>query len=129
MFEKLSRKKARFETPQGNLTVEDLWDIPLTAPAGRANLDDLAKDLYQQIQAKELQSFVKKSNNADQLLQLKFEVVKYIIAVRLQEIEAAELLQINKEKKQRILSIIASKENEQLMSTSLEELRQMAEQL
>ena len=29
MYEKALRMKLRFETPQGPLTVEDLWDLPL----------------------------------------------------------------------------------------------------
>lgn len=129
MFEKLSRRKARFETPQGYLCVEDLWDLPLIASAGRANLDDIAKSLNQKLKASETESFVRKNPIVDETLQLQFDVVKHIINVKLKEQEEAELRLLNKEKKQKLLSIIASKENEQLMGSSLEELRQMAEQL
>lgn len=127
MFQKASRKKLRFESPQGFLSVEDLWDLPLQS--GKANLDDIAKALFRRVKDQDNVSFVVKSKTQDDTLQLKFDIVKYIIDVRLAEAEVADMAKINKEKKQQILAIIAAKENESLMGTSLDELRKMAESL
>jgi hypothetical protein len=127
MFQKASRKKLRFETPLGFLSVEDLWDLPLQS--GKANLDDIAKALFRRVKDQDTVSFVVKSKTQDDTLQLKFDIVKYIIDVRLAEAEVAETAKVNKEKKQQILAIIAAKENESLMGTSLDELRKMAESL
>jgi hypothetical protein len=127
MFQKAARKKLRFESPQGLLSVEDLWDLPLQS--GKANLDDIAKALFRRVKDQDNVSFVVKSKTQDDTLQLKFDIVKYIIDVRLAEAEVADTAKINKEKKQQILAIIAAKENESLMGTSLDELRKMAESL
>lgn len=127
MFQKASRKKLRFETPLGFLSVEDLWDLPLQS--GKANLDDIAKALFRRVKDQDTVSFVVKSKTQDDTLQLKFDIVKYIIDVRLAEAEVAETAKVNKEKKQQILAIIAAKENEALMGSSLDELRKMAESL
>jgi len=131
MFQKASRQKLRFISPQGLLTVEDLWDIPLTTKSvGRASLDDIARSLYRALkEASEVDSFVKKSTKDSSLLQLQFDIVKHVIDIRVTEQEAAELAKSNREKKQAILSLIKEKENEKLSSSSIEELRAMAESL
>ena len=47
IFEMATRKKIRFNSPQGDLSTEDLWDLPLSSKVnGKANLDDIAKDLH-----------------------------------------------------------------------------------
>ena len=42
IFMKATQKKLRFDSTQGLLTVEDLWDLPLTGTNKKANLDDIA---------------------------------------------------------------------------------------
>lgn len=129
MFEQSTRNKDRFETSQGLLTVEDLWDLPLTSTRGRANLDDIARGLSKKLKETETESFVIKAPKADETTQRKFAIVKHIIEVRLAENEAAATIRANKEKKQQLLALIAQKENEQLQGHTLEELRAMAEGL
>jgi len=129
MFERASRIRLRFETQQGMLDVEDLWDIPLTNTRGRANLDDIARSLSKKLKETETESFVVKAPKADEATQLAFELVKHVIEVRLAENEAAQLIKTNKEKKQRLLALITKKENEQDEGRSLEDLRAEAEGL
>ena len=130
MFEKASRVYLRFDTPQGLLTVEDLWKLPLTSTrAGRANLDDIAVALFRQLKESDTESFVKKAAKKDDTTQLAFDIVKHIIDVRMAEDEAAAAQRANKEKKRRILEIIAQKEDAQLFDASLDELKAMAETL
>lgn len=124
MFEKASRSKIRFDSPKGLLSVEDLWDLPLTSNSGKANLDDIAKDIARKVNADEV-SFVNKEHKTNDEIQLKFDVIKHIIDIRLIEQEAAKKVRENTERKQQILAIIAQKENEKLSNSSIEELRQM----
>lgn len=131
MFEKAARLALRFDTPKGQVTVEDLWNLPLTSNTGKANLDDIAKELHRELRANgETQSFVTPASNAGaELLQLKFDVVKHIIDVRIAERDKAADAAKRREAKQNLLSIIAKKEGEALESMPLEELKKMAEAL
>lgn len=131
MFEKASRMKLRYETTKGNLSVEDLWVLPLTTiKIDNPSLDNIYIALNKQIkESGESESYVKKTTKPNETLLIKFEIVKYIIDVRLAENEAAAIKAKAKEQKQQILQIISQKENEQLSNASLEELRKMANEL
>lgn len=128
MFAFATKKKIRFETSKGLLSVEDLWDLPLTSDNGRPNLDDVAKGIYKAMKEGEEISFVKSnaaSNAAFNVLKTKFDIVKYIIDVKLAEAEAAKKAKETKARNQRILGLIAQKEDEALASKSKEELLAM----
>jgi hypothetical protein len=128
MFEKATRKKLRFESPIGALSVEDLWDIPLTSTS-KTNLDDIARALYRQLKSSDDVSFVKTESKSDETVQLKFDIVKHIIDVKVAEREAAQTASKNRERRQQILEIINRKENENLANSSIDELRKLAEAL
>jgi len=122
MFQEASRIKLRFATTVGNISVEDLWDLKLSS------LDGLAQCLHKQIKD-ETVSFIKEVKEEDTIPKLKFDIVKQVIDVRLEEIDAAKNAALIKEKKQHILRIIADKESESLQETSLDELKKMLEEL
>ena len=123
MFEQATRLKLRFETAKGALTVEDLWDLPLTSTS-KPNLNDLAKGLSRYLRENE-EDFVGVASKADTAAQLKFSIVKHIIGVRLAEDEAAKAASDRRETKNRIMALIAEKQDENLRGKSLEELQAM----
>lgn len=125
MFEKASRLKLRFDTPKGMLSVEDLWDLPLTSQTGKANLDDIARALHAQLKNDADVSFVHKERKSDEATQLSFDLVKHVIDVKLAERDAAQQANLDKERRQRILEVIARKKDQQLDGMSLEELEKL----
>ena len=129
IFQQASRLKLRFDSNKGLLSSEDLWDLPLTSTVNRDNLDDIAKKLYKQLKDSNTESFVVKAVKTDEVLQLKFDIVKTIIDIKVAEAEKATVAREAKEKKQRILALIAQKQDEQLAGTSLEELQKLADSL
>lgn len=129
MFEKASRLKLRFPSPKGALTVEDLWDLPLTSATGKANLDDLARTLHQQLESQKIGSFVTKAAPIAAGTQLQFDIVLRVIEVRLAENEAAAQREAARAKKQQIMEIIERKETEVLSGASLDDLRAMLSSL
>lgn len=129
MFEKASKLKIRFESPKGSLTVEDLWDLPLTSSTGKANLNDIAKGISRELRENEDEDFVNTATKPNELLALKMEVVKRVIAERLAENQAAKQAADRREKKQRIMALMAQKQDEVLASKSLDELQAMMAEL
>jgi hypothetical protein len=124
IFEKAARRKLRFETQQGMLSVEDLWDLPLTSKT-RANLDSLACAVYKRIEQSERMSFVAEAKPADSDAILALDILKRVIAVKQNEAaEAAARREMGKQK-EKIMEIIERKEDQKLESASVEELRAM----
>lgn len=127
IFEQAARQKLRFDTPQGMLSVEHLWDLPLTSTVpGKANLDAIAIGLHHELKNATEVSFVTSSKKTnDQGLQLKFDIVKQIIDVRVAENATAATARANAEKRQQLLELKARKESEKLGETSIEDLDKM----
>lgn len=128
IFEQAVRNKVRFATSKGSVSVEDLWDMPLTSKT-KFNLDTLAQALHRQLQDTSVESFVTKTNTINKGLQLQFDLVKHVIEVKLQEKTKREDATRRLAKKQEIMGIIAHKEAESLRGTSIEDLRKMLEDL
>ena len=123
IFEQASRVKLRFETSKGSITTEDLWSLPLTnrSSAG-VSLDDIAKALNKQIKESSEESFVVKRSSVNELLTLRFEIVKYVIAELVAERDLAKVSAEKREYKQLLANLIAEKSQENLRGKTLEEL-------
>lgn len=125
MFEQASRLKLRFQTPIGVLSHEDLWDLPLTRATGDTNLNDIAKDLRREVKEAEEEDFVAPKTKENKLVNLRFDIVKHIINVRLAEREESVAEVAKKHKREQILEVLAQKEAEELAAKSPDELRAM----
>ena len=125
MSEKAARLKLRFSTDRGQLSVEDLWDLPLSGNG--LNLDKITMALSRQLKEESTESFVLKASRSTDMLQLRFDLAKHIIDVRLAEIELAKTKAEARAKKDRILSIIERKQDEQLEGQPLEDMFKMVE--
>lgn len=117
LFEQASKMKLRIETDRGNISVEDLWDLPLIANTG-LNLDDIAKDLNRDLKESAEESFVVKKNKVNDVLELKLSIVKRIIEVKLADVEKKKNAAEIKAKKEMILEIIGDKEIDALKGKS-----------
>lgn len=126
MFDIATRNKLRVSTQVGHISVEDLWDLPLTSNRS-LNLDDIAIELNKQVKATADQvSFVNPTKDAtNESLLLAFDIVKHIISVKVAERDAAAVRKELHDKKQRILSLIDQKKNEKLAEKTVEELEAM----
>lgn len=123
LFMTASRSKLRFNSSAGPLTVEDLWDLPLT-DTRKANLDDVAKSLSKQLkEANEEQSFVKPATAGSNETSVKFELVLFVIRTKMAERDAAKARADKEANKQKIMSLIEKKRDQSLENKSAEELQ------
>jgi hypothetical protein len=116
MFEQASRLKLRFETAKGYLSVEDLWDLPLRS------LNTLAIALHHQLKNENV-SFLDDDQKPDPIVQLRFDVARHVIEVRKEDKRRADQARERAETKQKLLGIVARKEDAELEGKSVEELR------
>ena len=122
IFEVATRGKYRFPY-KGQITVEDLWNLSLKA------LDSIFKTLNaQQKQSKE-ESLLETKSEEDEVLDTQIAIVKHIVSVKQQDNENKLAEKERKAKKQRIMEILADKEDEGLKNMSADELRKMLEDL
>lgn len=130
LFEQASRVKLRFASTKGELTVEQLWDAPLISGNG-FNLDVIAKDVNTQLKASTEESFVKQArpNAAQAALELKLEILKHIIGVKLAEADAAKASVARAEELRRLKEALAHKQDEALMSMDADALKKRIEEL
>lgn len=118
LFEVAVRDKYRYPY-KGVITTEDLFDLSVT------ELDKIYRSLNAE----------KKKANEDSLLNIKdktetkidnqIEIIKYIVDVKLAEIEKRKNEKADKERKAKLLGIIEEKENDLLRNMSLEELKKL----
>lgn len=130
-FEVVTRNKARFPSSKGMLTVEDLWDLPLTSTTGKPNLDEIARSLHRQINNSNEPTFVRADNapKVDPTLQAAFDVVLRIIEVKQADNAKATEARKKAEQKQQILEALAEAKNQSLRSKTPEELQAMLDAL
>ena len=122
MFENAVRSKFRFSY-KGLVSVEDLWDLSLE------DLDSVFKQLNSKVKQANEESLLNKKSAEDEVLESKIEIVKYIVGVKLAEDEARKLAKSKREQKQKILSIMAEKQDADLQGKSLEDLQKMLDDL
>lgn len=127
LFEVASRTKLRFASVVGQLCVEDLWTIPLSAVSGKVSLDSIAIELNKELKGTE-ESFVTNTKK-DEVVKLKFELVKHIIGVRVEENRKKTEEAQRKAKLANIDDLITQKQNEQLANLSLEELQKLKDSI
>lgn len=129
IFEQATRQKLRFNTQKGLLSVEDLWDLPLSSHTGRANLDDIARNLDTELKASASASFVSPDTTKNDRVQLMFDLVIHVINTKIAEQKASQEAAVIREKKQKIMAIIEQKQDAALSAASLDDLHAMLDSL
>ena len=129
----MTEEKWRFDSVRGPLSLEEVYDLPLTGNNG-LNLDSVAIAIYNEIKANEQTtvSFVdetSKSSKENQRLEGQLELVKERIADVTARNKANEDMQAKAVEKAKIERLIAAKEQEALSNLDVDQLKEMLEKL
>lgn len=122
IFEAASKNKYRYPY-KGMITTEDLWDLT------PAQLDIVYKALNKGVSEAQVSSLMHKVTEVDAELLNKIEIVKYIFNAKEAEAEARKNDAAKHAKKQRILDILAQKQEDALQNMSEDDLKKMLDEL
>ena len=118
VFEIATKEKYRFPY-KGQISVEDLWDLSLTS------LDNIFKTLNRQAKANQEESLLESKSKEDETLENQIAIVKHIVTMKQEEIAARADAKANKEKREKIMAILADKKDAALKEMSVDELEKM----
>ena len=122
IFEVANSKKFRFNF-KGLISTEDLFDLSVK------DLDLIFKTLNSQLKQTREESLLEVKSTEDQILDIKINIVKHIFNLK-QEEEAKRIkTKENKEKKQKLMEILANKEDQDLLNKSKEDIQKMLNEL
>jgi len=124
LYKQASRQKLRFRSEKGLVSVEDLWDIPLLSKRS-TSVDNIAKLLNAELKTDMEESFVIPVTKQKTITELKFEIVKDVIKTRQEDAKLRENKSLKKANKERIMALIADKENDELKGKTKAELEKM----
>ena len=117
-YKNASRLKLRFSTNKGVLTTEDLWDLPLV------QLDTLYKGLNKQLKEAQEESLLTVKTKSDEELTLRVEIITDIVKTKISENEVRRASAEKAERKQKLMKLIEEKQEGELGSKSIEELKE-----
>lgn len=115
-FVKGTRDKVRFRTTKGNLTIEDAWDL------SPEDIDPILVKIDEEVKSSATKSFIKVPTAANAEAKLKFEILKFILDVKLAEKEKAQKAKEKRVEKERLTEQLAKIQNKKLDGLTEEEV-------
>lgn len=116
MFELAVRSKYRFVSKKGLLAIEDLYDLKLT------DLDDIAKNVFHDLKQSQDVSFISNKTKGSKELELKLDILKYIIDIRMKEEDKKKTRNKNLETINQLKQIALRKQDEKLNNMEMDEI-------
>lgn len=121
-FKEASRLNLEFNTSLGVLSVFQLWQLKL--PKLAVIIKNLKSELDKNNTSSDL-VFLDDTKTIDRNLELRFNVAKEIYITKRDEENLANTTRLNKEHNEKVMAIIAKKQDDELNNKSVEELLAM----
>jgi len=122
IFEKATKDKIMFDY-KGQINCSDLWDLDVE------ELDSIYKTLNLKKKQMCEDSLLEKKTSEDTLLNTQINIIKHIVEYKLAEKEARLLFAERKARKEKIMEIIASKQDNALEKKSIAQLQKELDSL
>ena len=101
------------------MSTEQLWDLSLE------ELDALAVSLEAKVEESGRKSFLVKTSEKSRIAKLRFDVALDVLNTKVEEAQDAATALENKRHNEKIITLIAEKQDESLKGKSVEELEKM----
>jgi len=122
IFETAARQKLRISSERGHLTVEQLWDLPLSSAKG-ISLDSIGRDIQRELREITEESLVETRPSPQKaMLTLILDVIKHIIATKQSENAAFQAAGKRTMERKKLLDILASKKDAELSEMTVEQI-------
>ena len=122
IFKQATKLKLRFSSVRGDLTIEDLWDLPLTSKSN-LSLDGVGKPIQKALRESDEDSLVDvPTTSKNELNSLRLAIIKEIISVKQEENLIKQNQAAIESQKALLKQALASKKVEEINSLSVEEI-------
>ena len=122
IFKQATKLKLRFSSVRGDLTVEDLWDLPLTSKSN-LSLDGVGKPIQKALRESDEDSLVAvPTTSKNELNSLRLAIIKEIISVKQEENLIKQYQAAIESQKALLKQALASKKVDEINSLSVEEI-------
>lgn len=122
IFKQATKLKLRFSSVRGDLTVEDLWDLPLTSKSN-LSLDGVGKPIQKALRESDEDSLVAvPTTSKNELNSLRLAIIKEIISVKQEENLTKQNQAAIESQKALLKQALASKKVDEINSLSVEEI-------
>lgn len=119
IYKEAAKAQLRVSTTKGALSTEQLFGLSIE------ELDTLAVQLDEAYASSGKKSFVNKKSVKDKGTKLAFDIVFDVLQTKIAEKDAADAEKEKKAHNERILEIIADKEDQSLQGKSIKQLKDM----
>jgi hypothetical protein len=123
IFEKAVRAKLTFMTDRGVISIQDLFDLSLK------RLNAMAIDLNKQLKESKEESFLDDVSDEDTRIKLAFDIVFSVLTTKKEEAKAQKEAGANKIKREKILGILAKKQEDALENLTEDQLLEQLKDL
>lgn len=116
IFEQATKSGLRFKAANGQVSTEDLWSLSL------AQLDVIARSLRKELREEDYSFIFAAGTASNAKTELMLEVVKRVIASKIEDRDAKAAAQDKAVRKQQILGVLEQKKSDSLQNMSVEDL-------